>query len=293
MDPSIHDELVECDPCHLAADRVEPADDYRFGGIVHDEVDPRGLLEGTDVAALLADDAALQLVGRERKHRNGNFRGLVGGDALDRLGHDLPSAALAFIAGRQLGFADLARDFVAQVLLHLGHQDSLGFLPRHVGDALELSLLLAIALFELAVQYGGAELRLDVVQPFLLVRHLALAPVQVLALAVEVFLLLKKTLFDLLRLRAILAGLLFGGGPDLDRLLFGLQELFLGLGFRLEHRLLGLELQDMTPIALPALEQHVSHPKASGEGHHCHSKKQYVDVDRHVKCTSLFDCQSA
>src|SRR5205807_9029413 len=150
--------------------------------------------------------------GRARKHRTGSYRGLVGGDALDRLGDDLPSAALAFIAGRRRGFTDLTRDFVAQVLLHLGHQDSLGFLPRHVGDALELSLLLAIALFEL---------RLDVVQPFLLVRHLALAPVQVLALAVEVFLLLKKTLFDLLRLRAILAGLLFGGGPDLDRLLFG------------------------------------------------------------------------
>src|SRR5438094_5434250 len=60
MDTSIHDELVQRDPCHLAADRVEPADDYRFGGIVHDQVDPRGLLEGSDLAALLADDAALQ-----------------------------------------------------------------------------------------------------------------------------------------------------------------------------------------------------------------------------------------
>jgi len=71
----------------------------------------------------------------------------------------------------------------------LAHQDALGLLARHVRDALELLLLLLV---------GIVELRPDLVQPLLPVAELALSPAEVLGLAVEVFLLLEKTLFDLL-----------------------------------------------------------------------------------------------
>src|SRR5207253_2461555 len=64
VNTAIHDELVQRDPRHLTADRVEAADDHGLGGVVDDQVDPRSLLESADVASLLADDAALQLVGR-------------------------------------------------------------------------------------------------------------------------------------------------------------------------------------------------------------------------------------
>jgi hypothetical protein len=37
----------------------------RLGRVVDDQVDPRRLLEGADVAALAADDAALHLLARE------------------------------------------------------------------------------------------------------------------------------------------------------------------------------------------------------------------------------------
>src|SRR5439155_26451377 len=117
------------------------------------------------------------------------LRGLVGGDALNRLGDDLPSSPLAFVTGRELGFADLARNLVAQVLLDLCHQDALSLLSRHVGDALELFLLLAIALLELG---------LDVVKHLLLVAQLPLTAVEILGLAIEVLLFLEKSLFDLL-----------------------------------------------------------------------------------------------
>src|SRR5213594_2014606 len=99
MDASIHDELVERDPRDLAAHGIEPADDHGLGGVVDDQVDPRGLLESADVAALLADDAALQLVGGKRKHGDRNLGSLVGGDALNRLGDDLASATLALVPG--------------------------------------------------------------------------------------------------------------------------------------------------------------------------------------------------
>src|SRR5579859_8130230 len=68
MDPAVHDELVQRDPGHLAADGVEAADDHGFRGVVDDEVDPGRLLQGTDVAPFLADDAAFELVGRPRHH---------------------------------------------------------------------------------------------------------------------------------------------------------------------------------------------------------------------------------
>ena len=118
-----HDEFVQRDPRHLAADGVEAADDDGFRGVVDDQVDPGRLLQGADVAPLLADDAPLELVGRQRQHRDRDLGGLVGGDALDRLGDDLAGPALAFVAGGKLRFADLARDLVAQLLLDLRHQD--------------------------------------------------------------------------------------------------------------------------------------------------------------------------
>src|SRR2546430_12946194 len=106
---------------------------------------------------------------------------MAGGDALNLLSDDLPRSTLAFVTGCKLGFADLARDFVAQVLLHLGHQDALGFLPRHVGDALKLLFLLTVALLELGF---------DLVERLLLVTQLPLAAVGGLAFAVAGFLFL-------------------------------------------------------------------------------------------------------
>ena len=62
VDPAVLDELGQGQAGDLAADRVEAADDDRLGRVVDDQVDARGLLEGADVAALAADDAALHLV---------------------------------------------------------------------------------------------------------------------------------------------------------------------------------------------------------------------------------------
>ena len=50
MDSPVGDELVEREPGDLAADGVEGADDDHAGGVVDDDVDAGGLLEGADVA---------------------------------------------------------------------------------------------------------------------------------------------------------------------------------------------------------------------------------------------------
>ena len=61
--------LVRAMPGDLAADRVEAADEHRLGRVIDDQVDARGLLQGADVAALAADDAALHLVRRDGHDR--------------------------------------------------------------------------------------------------------------------------------------------------------------------------------------------------------------------------------
>ena len=135
---------------------------------------------------------------------------------------------------------------------------------------------------------------LDVVARLLLVAQLALAAVEVLALAVEVLFLLKQSLFDLLRLRAVLTGFLFGGGADLDGLLFGLEQLLLGLRLRFQECLLRLGLEHVASVGLAPAEEDVSNPDADDDGHRCHRHEQDEnEIERHVTSTSLFDCQSA
>ena len=46
----------------FATDRIEGADGHGVGGVVDDEVDTSGRLDGADVAALATDDPALHVV---------------------------------------------------------------------------------------------------------------------------------------------------------------------------------------------------------------------------------------
>ena len=65
-------DLLTADPGDLAADRVEARQDDGLGRVVDDQVDPGSRLEGADVPALAADDAAFHLVA-------GNVDGAGGG----------------------------------------------------------------------------------------------------------------------------------------------------------------------------------------------------------------------
>ena len=90
MDPTIAEELVEGDPGHLPAYRVEAAQDHRFGGVIDDQVNPQSRLQRPNVAPFPANDPALDLVIRQRDDRYRGFPGLVGGMALDGSYQHLP-----------------------------------------------------------------------------------------------------------------------------------------------------------------------------------------------------------
>jgi hypothetical protein len=64
MDPAIFDQHLQGDAADLPAHRVEAGQQHRFGGVVDDDVDAGDGLEGSNVAPLAADDAALDLIGR-------------------------------------------------------------------------------------------------------------------------------------------------------------------------------------------------------------------------------------
>ena len=71
----------------LPAHRVEAGEQDRLGGVVDDQVDAGDRLEGADVAALAADDAALHLVARQVQHADDDrLGGLLAGQPLDGAG---------------------------------------------------------------------------------------------------------------------------------------------------------------------------------------------------------------
>ena len=94
VDPAVLDQHLQGDPADLPADRVEAGQQHRLRGVVDDDVDAGDGLEGADVAALAADDPALDLVGGQVHDRDDGLRGLVGRHPLDRLGDDRPGPLL-------------------------------------------------------------------------------------------------------------------------------------------------------------------------------------------------------
>ena len=102
VDAAVLDELGQGQAGDLAADRIEAADEHRLGRVVDDQVDAGGLLEGADVAALAADDAALHLVRRDGHDGDRHLRGVVDHDALDGGDDDVARLVLGLLAGRAL-----------------------------------------------------------------------------------------------------------------------------------------------------------------------------------------------
>ena len=82
VDAAVREQLLERHAGDLAADAVEAGEDHGVGRVVDDEVDAGEVLEGADVAALAADDAALHVVGGELDDGHRRLGRVAGGEAL-------------------------------------------------------------------------------------------------------------------------------------------------------------------------------------------------------------------
>ena len=99
MDAAVGHQLGQRQPGDLPADGVETGEHHRFGRVVDDEVDTGEILQGADVAALAADDAALHVVGGQGHHRHGGVGHMAGRRPLDADGQDVLGPAVAFVPG--------------------------------------------------------------------------------------------------------------------------------------------------------------------------------------------------
>ena len=145
VDAAVLDELRQREPCHLTTDRVEAADEHRLGRVVDDQVDPGGLLEGPDVAALAADDAALHLVRRDGHDRHGHLGGVVDHHALDGGHDDVARPLLGLVAGRALDGPGEANGVVLGFVPDLLEELRLWPPRGHLADPLEGGDLLGLA----------------------------------------------------------------------------------------------------------------------------------------------------
>ena len=84
MDAAVGDQLFKRNARDLAAHRIECGNDNRLRRIVDDQIDARRDFERADIASFATDDTALHIVVRQRDHRNGRLRHMIGGALLNR-----------------------------------------------------------------------------------------------------------------------------------------------------------------------------------------------------------------
>ena len=152
MDAPVLDQLDERQLRGLAADAVEGREHDRLRRVVDDEVDAGQVLERADVAALPADDPALHVVGGKLDERHGRLGGVRRGDALQRVGDEVPGAPLRLGARLLLHLAHLPGELVADQVLGALEQVLLRLGDGHPGQALELTHLALLRLLQLAVE---------------------------------------------------------------------------------------------------------------------------------------------
>ena len=227
MDATVGNEVLEGDAGNLATDRVEARELHGLGRVVDDEVHAGHLLESADVAALAADDAALEVIGRNVHRGERDFADVVGGATLDGGGKNAASGALALDARALLALADdsgaLARHIVANAIEQL----LVGLVGGEAADALEFGSVLALELLDVA----GALLNLAS-----LAGELVLLLVERVGATVEGLLALKQAALALANFAGTLGRLSLGCLLLLENLGIGglpnAEDLFLGGNFR-------------------------------------------------------------
>src|SRR6185437_142343 len=151
VDAPVGDETFQGKPADFPPYRVKAGEQDGFRRVVDDEVDAGHRLEGADVAALAADDAALHLVPGQVQDGDDGLAGLLGGDPLDGQGDDLTGPLLALRPGLMLDVPDDEGGLALGLVLDGADELGLGCVCGEARDALQLFALVGLKL----VQVGG------------------------------------------------------------------------------------------------------------------------------------------
>ena len=143
MDPAVRDQPLDGLFRHFAAEGIEARQNDRAGGVVDDQLDAGGLLEGPDVSAFAADDASLEIVAGQVDDRDRGLDGMLGGATLDGLGDDLLRLLRRHFPGFRFEPLDEVGGVAASLLFDLLDDEILRLVGGETGDALQGLLLLA------------------------------------------------------------------------------------------------------------------------------------------------------
>ena len=163
VDAAVGNELLQGYPGHLTADGLKAGDGNGLRGIVDNKIHTGESLDGADVAALAADNAALHLVIGQGYHTDGDLSHMISGTALDSGGHDLLSPLVGLVLGPGLDLLDLQGSLVGNLGLHLSDQVIFRLLGGKAGNAFqhlrlaaldELDFLLLLVRFRVLLVQG-------------------------------------------------------------------------------------------------------------------------------------------
>ena len=213
-----------------------------LGRVVDDQVDAGGLLEGADVAALAADDAALHLVATGGgTTRHGHLGGVVGLDALDGGDDDVAGLVVGLLAGRALDRPREPHRVVLGLVADLLEEEPLA---SSADIWLTCSRATICSWRALASSSRAFELPLALEQ-------LAIALLEHVGALVELLVALEQATLEA-ELGALGAGLVLGLALEPDLLVLGLEDQVLLLGARLRDDAARLVLGGLDRLGGPA-----------------------------------------
>ena len=138
---------------------------------------------------------------------------MAGGDALERVGDEVPRPALRLDLRLLVELAHAAREVVPDQLLRLREEPRLGLVDGHPGDPLELLELALLRLLQVVLELLDVDLA---------VGEALLAPLDLLLAPLDLVLSCDRPFLDLRDPRALLGDLLLDLGAQADGVLAGL-----------------------------------------------------------------------
>ena len=119
VNTAVRNQFLQRPTSCFTADRIKAGNRDRFRCIIHHNIYPGGLLKGTNVTAVSANNPPLHLFVRQLHHRNRLFRHLIAGNALDGHHHQFARFLVGVFFSLILNFAHDARHILARLFFHI------------------------------------------------------------------------------------------------------------------------------------------------------------------------------
>ncbi len=118
MDSAVYNEFGHRPARDFAANGVKAGNSDGFGGVINDNINPGGHLEGANVTAVAADDASFHLVVGQGDNWDGDIRNVIAGDPLYGLGDEFSGFIFSIFFGSILNLPHDSSHILTSLSLH-------------------------------------------------------------------------------------------------------------------------------------------------------------------------------